>query len=72
MSLEDILKGKTELSEKSNLVYSIEFLAHLAMSPFCLMPPEEWDGISKNYPFLIKNVSWIWYYVLFLDCFASF
>ena len=65
MPIEDIIKGKTSSSSssssdqtnKSALVYTIEFLAHLAMSPLCLGAPTDWERISRDYPFLIRNVS---------------
>ncbi|XP_018573979.1 eukaryotic translation initiation factor 4E-binding protein Mextli isoform X2 [Anoplophora glabripennis] len=60
LSIEEIIKGKTSIEEeippKTNLAYSIEFLAHLAMSPFCLVQPSEWERISEEYPMLIRNV----------------
>ncbi|XP_063922569.1 eukaryotic translation initiation factor 4E-binding protein Mextli isoform X3 [Zophobas morio] len=63
MPIEDIIKGKTSSSSssssdqtnKSALVYTIEFLAHLAMSPLCLGAPTDWERISRDYPFLIRN-----------------
>lgn len=61
--VEDIIKGKksppTQIN-KAALVYSIEFLAHLAMSPLCLTQPKDWEQISKDYPYLIRNVSDFW------------
>lgn len=62
LSIEEILKLKTtEDKEKTppkfNMNYSIEFLAHLAMSPLCLIQPKDWERISQEYPNLIRNVS---------------
>ncbi|KYB27256.1 hypothetical protein TcasGA2_TC014442 [Tribolium castaneum] len=56
--IEEIVKGKASPNEqltKASLVYTIEFLAHLAMSPLCLTVPNDWERISKEYPFLIRN-----------------
>lgn len=62
MSKEEILKVVTEEKAKSppksnSITYSIDFLAHLAMSPLCLTQPNEWDRITDDYPNLIRNVS---------------
>lgn len=59
--IEDIIKGKTSpdhSNEKSGrITYSIEYLARLAMSPLCLVHPNDWEHISKEYPMLVKKVS---------------
>lgn len=61
MPIEDIMKGKTspdQSNEKFNRVtYSIEYLARLAMSPLCLVYPNDWERISNEYPMLVKKVS---------------
>ncbi|KAL3282450.1 hypothetical protein HHI36_005635 [Cryptolaemus montrouzieri] len=61
VSPEEILQGKIISEENSSrritsLVYSIEYLVKLAMSPVCLKPPEEWERISRDFPFLVKQV----------------
>ncbi|XP_044751187.1 eukaryotic translation initiation factor 4E-binding protein Mextli isoform X2 [Coccinella septempunctata] len=61
VSIEEILQGKTmsveTTSKKENrLVYSIEYLATLAMSPICLGPPQDWERISNDYPALVREV----------------
>jgi hypothetical protein len=60
MPIEEIMKGKAasiEQMPKNALVYTIEFMAHLAMSPLCLTVPNDWERISRDYPFLVRNVS---------------
>ncbi|KAL3282449.1 hypothetical protein HHI36_005635 [Cryptolaemus montrouzieri] len=61
VSPEEILQGKIISEENSSrritsLVYSIEYLVKLAMSPVCLKPPEEWERISRDFPFLVKQL----------------
>ncbi|CAG9814539.1 unnamed protein product [Phaedon cochleariae] len=53
---EDREKTPPAPPKKSHLSYSIEFLAHLAMSPLCLTTPDEWERISLEYPLLKRNV----------------
>jgi hypothetical protein len=58
MPIEEIMKGKAasiEQMPKNALVYTIEFMAHLAMSPLCLTVPNDWERISRDYPFLVRN-----------------
>lgn len=61
LSKDDVMKRITEENTQnplnSNLTYSIDFLAHLAMSPLCLAQPYEWDTITQEHPDLIRNVS---------------
>lgn len=61
LSKEDIPKGllkkKASSPSKSHFAYSIDSLAHLAMSPLCLAQPDEWERITQEYPDLIRNVS---------------
>ncbi|VEN54385.1 unnamed protein product [Callosobruchus maculatus] len=54
----DSPKNKTTTSAENdkNHAYSIEFLAHLAMSPLCLVQPDDWERISNDYPTLIRSV----------------
>lgn len=58
--IEDIMKGKIspdQTNEKTNTVfYSIEYLARLAMSPLCLVLPNDWERISNDYPMLVRKV----------------
>ncbi|XP_050501556.1 eukaryotic translation initiation factor 4E-binding protein Mextli isoform X2 [Diabrotica virgifera virgifera] len=66
LSVEEMLKGKSNSIDKedkertpskpTHVTYSIEFLAHLAMSPMCLTQPSEWERICKEYPLLMRNV----------------
>ncbi|XP_045471103.1 eukaryotic translation initiation factor 4E-binding protein Mextli isoform X2 [Harmonia axyridis] len=61
VSIEDIMKGRvdsieTTTKKENRLVYSIEYLAKLAMSPICLKPPQDWDRISNDYPVLVRQV----------------
>ncbi|KAG5892126.1 hypothetical protein JTB14_032348 [Gonioctena quinquepunctata] len=66
LSVEEIVRGKSSADEKDKAkspppkpkhhTYSIEFLAHLAMSPLCLTQPNEWERISDEYPSLKRNV----------------
>ncbi|XP_072382265.1 eukaryotic translation initiation factor 4E-binding protein Mextli isoform X3 [Diabrotica undecimpunctata] len=61
LSVEEMLKGKSNSIDKEDVsskpvTYSIEFLAHLAMSPMCLTQPSEWERICKEYPLLMRNV----------------
>ncbi|XP_022912052.1 eukaryotic translation initiation factor 4E-binding protein Mextli isoform X2 [Onthophagus taurus] len=42
--------------EKSRLIYSIEFLARLAMSPLCLSPPIDLERITNQHPTLIRKL----------------
>ncbi|XP_074040546.1 eukaryotic translation initiation factor mextil isoform X3 [Leptinotarsa decemlineata] len=65
LSIEEIMRGNSSYEEKLKspppaqpkpLKYSIEYLAHLAMSPLCLAKPNDWDRISEEYPQLKKNV----------------
>lgn len=66
--IEDIIKGKTspdQGTEKNNrITYSIEYLARLAMSPLCLVYPNDWERISHEYPALVKKVRGIIKYEL--------
>lgn len=64
-----IAEEKPTSPSKSDYTYSIEFLAHLAMSPRCLAQPNDWDRITQEYPDLIRNVS-IYYIKKF--CFETF
>lgn len=61
LAIEEIMKGKTSpdpQSEKTGShLYSIEYLARLAMSPLCLVHPDDWDRISTDYPNLVRKVS---------------
>lgn len=41
----------------SRLVYSMEFLARMAMSPLCVAPPTEWQRISGEHPSIARKVS---------------
>lgn len=55
------MKGKTSPDQCNNekssrITYSIEYLARLAMSPLCLVYPNDWERISKEYPMLVKKV----------------
>nr|CAH7762591.1 unnamed protein product [Callosobruchus chinensis] len=54
----DSPKNKTSAPEENDKdhAYSIEFLAHLAMSPLCLVHPVDWERISNDYPTLIRSV----------------
>lgn len=69
LSKDDLMKcikeEKTILPSKANYTYSIEFLAHLAMSPRCLAQPIDWNRITQEYPDLIRNVS-IYYFKMLL------
>ncbi|KAK9869396.1 hypothetical protein WA026_003152 [Henosepilachna vigintioctopunctata] len=58
VSLEEILQGKINQEEKgtTRFSYSIEYLAKLAMSPICLKPPEDWERISREFPFLVRPI----------------
>ncbi|XP_019876983.2 eukaryotic translation initiation factor 4E-binding protein Mextli isoform X2 [Aethina tumida] len=66
LSLEEIIKGRTtpppppspssRASAEKLLAYSIEFLAQLAMSPFCLAQPQDWERIANEYPNLVRKV----------------
>ncbi|XP_056629929.1 eukaryotic translation initiation factor 4E-binding protein Mextli isoform X2 [Diorhabda carinulata] len=68
LSIEEIIKNKGNANverekekentptKPSNLTYSIEFLANLAMSPLCLTQPIEWERIRNDYPTLVRNV----------------
>lgn len=59
---EDVIpKGKT-MPDKNDQkhgknVYTIEYLARLALSPLCLGTPNEWERISTDYPTLVRKVS---------------
>lgn len=65
------IEEKAKSPPKSNLAtYSIDFLAHLAMSPLCLTKPNEWDRITQEYPDLIRNVS-IYFVFNFLEYIIS-
>lgn len=46
-------------SVSSKNVYTIEYLARLALSPLCLSTPNEWERISSDYPTLVRKVSLI-------------
>ncbi|KAF5273632.1 hypothetical protein FQR65_LT04631 [Abscondita terminalis] len=50
-------KSSSDMSNErpSICMYSIEFLAKLAMSPLCLAQPNDWDRISTGYPNLIRK-----------------
>ncbi|KAK4879216.1 hypothetical protein RN001_007362 [Aquatica leii] len=58
-SIEDIIqrKSSSDMSQErsSGFLYSIEFLAKLAMSPLCLAQPNDWDRISTGYPNLVRK-----------------
>lgn len=77
--IEDIMKGKTSpdqcINEKNNRIttYSIEYLARLAMSPLCLVYPNDWERISNEYPMLVKKVSYfINKRILLLSCYLVY
>ncbi|KRT78541.1 hypothetical protein AMK59_7814 [Oryctes borbonicus] len=59
-SIEEIIKGKIspEPTEKkpNRLTYSIEYLARLAMSPLCLVPPNDLERISNEHPTLVRKL----------------
>ncbi|KAF2882415.1 hypothetical protein ILUMI_23785 [Ignelater luminosus] len=59
LAIEEIMKGKTSpdpQSEKTGShLYSIEYLARLAMSPLCLVQPSDWERISTDYPNLVRK-----------------
>lgn len=40
----------------TRLVYTIEYLARLAMSPLCLVPPSDLERITNEHPTLIRKV----------------
>lgn len=73
--IEDIIKGKISpvpSNEKSNnhrITYSIEYLAHLAMSPLCLVHPNDWERISNEYPVLVRKVRAIFNNCRVASCF---
>ncbi|CAH1993240.1 unnamed protein product [Acanthoscelides obtectus] len=55
----DCLNSETTVcteGSKKDYFYSIEFLAHLAMSPLCLMQPDDWKRISNDHPTLVRSV----------------
>ncbi|CAH1105685.1 unnamed protein product [Psylliodes chrysocephalus] len=71
LSVEELMKNNKNGGEKemdkekekspptnncSNITYSIEYLANLAMSPYCLSRPQEWERIKEDYPVLMRNV----------------
>ncbi|KAK9754356.1 KH domain [Popillia japonica] len=59
-SIEEIIRGKLspEPNEKktTRLVYTIEYLARLAMSPLCLVPPSDLERITNEHPTLIRKL----------------
>lgn len=51
------MRGKTSPENTNRVTYSIEYLARLAMSPLCLVLPNDWERISNEYPALVRKVS---------------
>ncbi|KAK5645749.1 hypothetical protein RI129_004213 [Pyrocoelia pectoralis] len=54
-SVADIIKRRSSSFASEKATYSLEFLAKLAMSPLCLVEPDDWERISSGYPSLIRG-----------------
>ncbi|XP_031343484.1 eukaryotic translation initiation factor 4E-binding protein Mextli isoform X2 [Photinus pyralis] len=54
-SLEDIMKRRSSSTVCEKATYSHELLAKLAMSPLCLVEPDDWERISSGHPNLIRK-----------------
>lgn len=56
ISIEEIMQGTTSPEANGKYQYTIEYLARLAMSPLCLVPPIDWERINTDYPGLVRKV----------------
>lgn len=66
---EDVEKGKRVEDVKTDQgknIYTLEYLARLALSPLCLIAPNDWERISNEYPTLVRKVSYLIYIAEFV------
>lgn len=53
------MQGTTSPEANGKYQYTIEYLARLAMSPLCLVPPIDWERINTDYPGLVRKVAFM-------------